>query len=393
MGQHHNPRRDFLMIKTARVKNFRGFEDASLAGLRRINILVGDSGSGKTALLEALFLACGANPEIPVRLRQWRSMESGRALTTEIFDGLYLSILRNLDRKLTLSLAITGSPHTTQTLTMAYHERTPVVVSVPPSRLQEGDTGAMESTSSSTSTSTSSLTPRAVSLSSLSVAAPTFRLYQGNEKKFTETIPRLMAAGIQYDPLVALPHEPHFLGAQTPFATSQTAKYFADFDKFGKAARFTETIKEHFKTLEIEELSVGYELALPVIMASIAGQSVKLPVNYISSGLTKLLTILFSIARSEQTAVFVDEIENGFHFSRYASTWEHICSFAEEYQTQVFASTHSLEFLRAALPLVRADLKNVALIRVYREGSGSNARVVTGKEALTLIESGLELRL
>jgi AAA15 family ATPase/GTPase len=61
------------MIETVEIHNFRGFRDLEISHLKRINIVVGDNSAGKTALLEALFLASAANPEVTSRLRQWRS--------------------------------------------------------------------------------------------------------------------------------------------------------------------------------------------------------------------------------------------------------------------------------------------------------------------------------
>jgi AAA15 family ATPase/GTPase len=51
------------MIESLEVKNFRCFKDLHLSDLRRINVVVGDSGSGKTALLEALWICAGMGPE------------------------------------------------------------------------------------------------------------------------------------------------------------------------------------------------------------------------------------------------------------------------------------------------------------------------------------------
>jgi recombinational DNA repair ATPase RecF len=62
----------YLMIRSAEIRNFRGFRDLKLSGFRRINIVVGDNSSGKTALLEALFLASGASPQVAAKLRAWR---------------------------------------------------------------------------------------------------------------------------------------------------------------------------------------------------------------------------------------------------------------------------------------------------------------------------------
>ena len=54
-AQKFQPR--YQMITSLEVENFRGFRKIELSDLRRINIIVGDNSSGKTAFLEAIFLA------------------------------------------------------------------------------------------------------------------------------------------------------------------------------------------------------------------------------------------------------------------------------------------------------------------------------------------------
>ena len=56
------------MVNSFSIKNFRSFNEVKVEGCKRINLIVGDNGSGKTALLEALFLAAGVSPELLLRL-------------------------------------------------------------------------------------------------------------------------------------------------------------------------------------------------------------------------------------------------------------------------------------------------------------------------------------
>ena len=61
------------MIKSLEIKGFRCYKSLYLRELKQFNIVVGEGGSGKTSLLEAIFLVAGASPEVWMRLRQWRS--------------------------------------------------------------------------------------------------------------------------------------------------------------------------------------------------------------------------------------------------------------------------------------------------------------------------------
>jgi predicted ATPase len=51
------------MIESIKIAGYRGLRDLSIDGLGRINLLVGKNNSGKTSVLEALYLmAARANP-------------------------------------------------------------------------------------------------------------------------------------------------------------------------------------------------------------------------------------------------------------------------------------------------------------------------------------------
>jgi len=94
------------MITSFEIKNFRCFEHIKQDGLRRFNLLVGKSGSGKTALLEALFLAGGANPEIYFRLRRWRGFGEGVALsaTRDTYEAFFQDLFYNFHQEMGASI-------------------------------------------------------------------------------------------------------------------------------------------------------------------------------------------------------------------------------------------------------------------------------------------------
>jgi AAA15 family ATPase/GTPase len=48
------------MYRSFKVSNYRCFSDLTIAELERVNLIAGMNNVGKTALLEALFLHCGA---------------------------------------------------------------------------------------------------------------------------------------------------------------------------------------------------------------------------------------------------------------------------------------------------------------------------------------------
>src|ERR1700722_2291271 len=82
------------MLTRLEIKNYRCFDHLSLRDFGRINILVGRSGSGKSAFLEAIFLASGVSPEIYLRIRQFRGLPTSNIEVGDR-DG-YESLWRDL---------------------------------------------------------------------------------------------------------------------------------------------------------------------------------------------------------------------------------------------------------------------------------------------------------
>jgi AAA15 family ATPase/GTPase len=90
--------------------------------------------------------------------------------------------------------------------------------------------------------------------------------------------------------------------------------------------------------------------------------------------------------------VFIDELENGFHHTRYGQLWSQIHRFAEDFETQVFASTHSAECLRGALPVLERDPEAFSLIQIYQRDGHSEASAVRGSDMAAAIAHGIEVR-
>src|SRR5262249_20382266 len=62
------------------IQNFRGVRSLTIEGLRRINLIVGRNNTGKTTVLEALFLLGGAtNSAFPTTVGELRGHHLGRS--------------------------------------------------------------------------------------------------------------------------------------------------------------------------------------------------------------------------------------------------------------------------------------------------------------------------
>ncbi len=79
------------MIDQLIIDNFRGINHIEFNDLRRINIFVGKNNSGKTSVLEAIFLNIGAvNPELAPRINAFRDHN-------KVDDSSFRSFFYNFD--------------------------------------------------------------------------------------------------------------------------------------------------------------------------------------------------------------------------------------------------------------------------------------------------------
>ena len=63
------------ILQRLTIKNFRGFDSLEIDGFSKINLFVGKNNSGKTSVLESIFLVIGmSNPMLPNTINQIRGL-------------------------------------------------------------------------------------------------------------------------------------------------------------------------------------------------------------------------------------------------------------------------------------------------------------------------------
>ena len=96
--------------------------------------------------------------------------------------------------------------------------------------------------------------------------------------------------------------------------------------------------------------------------------------------------------------VFIDEIENGIHHSVQCKVWKAIGKLARDLDIQVFATTHSLEMIRAAYEAFKEDgeLDDLRLHRLDRDEDTGDIEAVTynvpALDALATFDFDFEVR-
>ncbi len=140
----------------------------------------------------------------------------------------------------------------------------------------------------------------------------------------------------------------------------------------------------------IEDISLG---ANGIVYLDI-GLKRLVPVNVMGDGVRRMLSIIVAIADVKGGMVFIDEIDNGFHYSILRELWNAIMEAAHQYEVQVFATSHSEECIRAlaASYYDRPSLFNDTSVRLFRvEKHDKEHRAVAYDHEI--LETSLELNL
>ncbi|NPA50375.1 MAG: ATP-binding protein, partial [Epsilonproteobacteria bacterium] len=112
------------------------------------------------------------------------------------------------------------------------------------------------------------------------------------------------------------------------------------------------------------------------------------------------ISYLLSLISSENGILFIDEIENGIHYTNLDKLWEIILTISKEQNVQVFATTHSIEciqsYARVAKKLLedkKIDKEDIAFIEMgINKYNKPRAIVMDSERFFRELEIGNEVR-
>jgi hypothetical protein len=180
-----------------------------------------------------------------------------------------------------------------------------------------------------------------------------------------------------------------FIGSGHGSSSQSSADRFSELSKVNREREVIEVLKRQFP--QIESLAVEVQAGTPLLYAYLPSvPERKLPMELISAGISKFLNILLSIAATPRGVIFVDEIENGFYYEQLPSICASLMAFCKKFSTQLFATTHSIEFVRA---WANANIdEDLCLLRSSKADGYCEIKRFAGKDLHSAIEQGVEFR-
>ena len=128
-------------------------------------------------------------------------------------------------------------------------------------------------------------------------------------------------------------------------------------------------------------------------VAKIKGQPRPVPLRSLGDGAMRMFGVALALANSQDGFLLIDEAENGVHHSVQRSYWRMVLQAAQEYNVQVFATTHSWDCVRGfAQALADAETVKGAYFRMDRRGDCLRAVEYSDDGFKVAAKQGIEVR-
>ena len=119
----------------------------------------------------------------------------------------------------------------------------------------------------------------------------------------------------------------------------------------------------------------------------------RVPLKSLGDGITRLFATGLALAVSRNGFLLIDEVENGLHYSVIKHIWTMTMKVAQDYNIQVFATTHSFDCIQAFAEAADENKETESvLVRLGREQEKTHAVEYTEEELKVAGEQGIEVR-
>jgi len=348
------------LLEELKITNFRGFDSLKIEGLSKINLFVGKNNSGKTSVLEAMFLLLGmSNPALPNNVNLFRGLNNPAKQIKYLFHNLSYGnkpvfcgkFNNNAERWLELE-----------------------------AKFQNNDF----------SDNVSSLSTPKISGIELK-----FAYKEGHSQKQSYTSLFDLENG-----KIAMPvnYRESFNATFLPpdrYNNFNTLVSLAEIIKKKNGDKILQILQETF-----DENIMGLYPMGDGIYFNLKDVEEYVPENIMGDGIRRFLGIITSVLEKEKqnSFILIDEIENGLHYTAYKNLWKSLLAFVEQNEVQLFITTHNIETLECLKSVLEEERyeKMCDYSRVFAVSKTAKSEYKAYKysyeEFKTAIDNDIELR-
>ncbi|GAA8475017.1 ATP/GTP phosphatase [Helicobacter pylori] len=341
------------MIQSVRIKNFKNFKDTQIDSFTKLNIITGGNNVGKSNLLEALYCLVGKSMHPCANITEVYDNIRKEPLTTEsknlMFYGLdtekEIQIVTTLDSNQTLDLQIKF---------IASENQKVIESQIIPT--------AEQTQMSSQLNFTLKKNNEEIYNDHLNIAKipnfPPIPNQSGYNRQFKNFEPSQLQKLLPFESAAII--TPSDVARKRDIM-NHNAIHIMDpniiramrkiLDENQLEKELNERLNQFDKSIQAIRFSANNQLKLKV-----KNIKEKVPLSVFGDGLIKYLHIVSTFIANNAKTIYIDEVENGLHFSRMKLLLRCVIDFINDNKDgnlQVFMTTHSQEFIEILDQVIR----------------------------------------
>ncbi|MEJ8615343.1 ATP/GTP-binding protein [Helicobacter pylori] len=369
------------MIQSVRIKNFKNFKDTTIDGFTKLNIITGENNAGKSNLLEALYCLVGKSMHPCTNILEIYDNIRKEPLTIEsknlMFYGLdtekEIQIVTTLDNNQTLDLQIKFIASEYQNTIESQIIPTAEQVQAFSQLKFIFKKGEEEIYNDYLNIARIPNFPPIPNQSSYNRQFKNFEPNQSQKLLSFESAAIITPSDVARKRDVINPNAIHIMNPNI----IQAVRKILDDNQLEK--RLNQSLNQFDKNIQAIRFNANNQLKLEV-----KNIKEKVPLSVFGDGLMKYLHIVSAFIANNATTIYIDEVENGLHFSRMGLLLKNIIDFInnnKDRNLQVFMTTHSQEFVEILDQVIKE--KNFAnqtkLFCLKRDGENIIPRTYYGE--------------
>ena len=181
----------------------------------------------------------------------------------------------------------------------------------------------------------------------------------------------------------------------TKFLDEMSDEYIQRYSALVRKGRKKELVKAMKVIAEnIEDMEILATESKSLYLSVVIKDGKPRPLHDLGGGAVKLVRLLLDFSASQDGILLSDELENGFHYTVQREIWNKARQWTNQWNVQFVATTHSGEFIDAAIDTFADDADNLSIHKLFRDEKSGRTKVTTftGETLLGARDLNLEVR-
>ncbi|MFP6256276.1 AAA family ATPase [Helicobacter pylori] len=333
------------MIQSVRIKNFKTFKDTQIDGFTKLNIITGQNNAGKSNLLEALYYLVGKSMHPCTNVLEIYDNIRKEPLTSESKSLMFYGL--DTEKKIQITTTLENNQTLDLQIKFIANEKQKVIESqIIPTVEHAQEFSRLNFTLKKNNREiyndhlNITKIPNFPPIPNQSGYNRQFKNFEPNQSQKLlpfESAAIIMPSDVARKRDVINSNAIHIMNPNI----IQAVRKILDDNQLEK--RLNQSLNQFDKNIQAIRFNANNQLKLE--MKNIKE---KVPLSMFGDGLMKYLHIVSAFIADNATTIYIDEVENGLHFSRMGLLLKNIIDFInnnKDRNLQVFMTTHSQEFV------------------------------------------------